>query len=397
MSELSFQDLSFRENRDKVEVLFLDIFYFNLEKRDFEKIGKFDISKNTVTFKNINQKEAGKKFNRLLLKGFSKLKNRIGNRGTTYIHKNSGIPLMGHIAFGIVDKNVSVIEVKPLTNCNVACIFCSVDLSRRAHDFVIEKDYLVQEIKKLVDFKDTDGIEINLNPHGEPTLYGDIVSLVKDLSNIRQIETISMNTNAVLLNEKFVDRLFDAGFTRFNVSLNAIDPEKARFIEGNKGYDVERVKNICRYIRKKGNMLIAPVWVSGISDSEIPKLIEFAKELDVPIRLQNFLVHRFGKKPAKQKQWSKFFDETKALEKKFKVRLTGDFDGFKLKKTKLLPKPFKKGDIINARIMCNGELPGEMVAVSHNRAIAVPDCRKKGNVKLEITRDKYNIFFGKVV
>lgn len=398
MIELSFENLSFRELDGKVEVNFLKLFYLYLEKKDLNRIADFEIKNNSIIFKRIDKDKAKIKFNRVLAKGFSKLKNRIGDREATYIYRNLGIPLIGHIAFGIVDKNMTVIELKPLTNCNIACIFCSVDLSRRAHDFVVEKDYLVQETKKLVEFKDTDDIEINLNPHGEPTLYGDIVPLVRDLSKIKQIQTISMNTNAVLLNEKFVDSLVNAGFGRFNVSLNAIDPEKAKLIEGNKGYNVKRIINICKYIKKKSTLLIAPVWVPGISDEEIPKLIEFAVDLNVPIRIQNFQVHKFGKKPVrKEKPWFRFFKELKSLEKEYRVKLTGDFEGFKLKKTKPLPKPFRKDDVITAEIKCLGELPNEMVAVSNNRSVSVPDCNKKiGKVKLKITRDKYNVFVGKL-
>jgi len=399
MAELGFENLSFRELGERIEVNFLKLFYFYLEKHELKKIADFRIKNNGIIFKNLDKEKAKISFDRLLAKGFSGLKNRISNKDTIYIHQYSGIPLIGHIAFGIVDKDLSLIELKPITGCNLSCTFCSVDMSKRVCDFVVEKDYLVQETKKLVEFKGINGVEVNINPHGEPTLYAELVNLVKDLSKIRQIKTISMNTNAIMLNKKLVDSLVDAGFSRFNVSLSALEQDMAKSMAGNKGYDVKKVVEICKYINKKSSMLIAPVWVHGLNDEEIPKLIELANELDAPIRIQNFQLHKLGKKPVKkEKPWPGFFEELKKMEKEYGVRLTGEFKGFRLKKTRPSPKPFRKNDIIKAEIKCPGEFPNEVIAVSDNRAISVFDCNKKsGKVRLKILRDKYNIYTAKVV
>ena len=62
-----------------------------------------------------------------------------------YIHQNSGIPLIGTNYFGLVDRDTNIIEFKPITSCNIDCIYCSVAQEKRVMDYVVEKDYLVQE------------------------------------------------------------------------------------------------------------------------------------------------------------------------------------------------------------------------------------------------------------
>jgi len=199
MAKLSFQTLNFSVIDTKLVVTYLKLFYFEIENSKLEKIGNYNIiNNNTIEFIDAKQDFAEKKFSQILAEGFNNLKNKLNGKPTIYIHRNSAIPLLGTLFIGIADKNVTTIEVKPMTSCNTDCIFCSVDLTRRSTDFVVEKEYLVQEVQKLVDFKQSNYIEINVNPHGEPTLYADLVGLVFDLKQIPQIKSITMNTNGSL-------------------------------------------------------------------------------------------------------------------------------------------------------------------------------------------------------
>ena len=145
MAELVFKDLSFEEKDEKVRVNFLRTFYFEIDKSMLENIGNFKAKGNKIEFSDVSDNKARRKFNMLLSKGFIQLKNRINNKRTFYIHKNSGIPLIGTNYFGLIDRGTNIIEIKPITSCNLGCIYCSVDegpLSRRKVDFVVEKDYI---------------------------------------------------------------------------------------------------------------------------------------------------------------------------------------------------------------------------------------------------------------
>jgi len=232
-------------------------------------------------------------------------------------------------------------------------------------------------------------------------LYEEIVELIKDLSSIEKVKTISMDTNGVLLTEELVDGLAKAGLTRINLSLNAMDKKLARKLAGC-NYNLEKIKKIASYAAKKIELAIAPVLVPGFNNNEMEKLIEFAKKMKGDrkgyfIGIQNFLNYRFGRNPCNQLPWDKFYSMMKNLEKKTNTKLILGPEDFNIQKTKKLPKPFKKGEIIKAEIICPGRLKNEMLAVASNRTISVPNCFKKGIVKIKITRTKHNIFMGRLV
>ena len=405
MAELTFKDLSFEEKGEKVKINFLKIFYFEIDKSILAPLGHFKAAGNKIEFSGISDSKAQRKFNMLLSHGFTQLRNRLNNKPTRYIHKNSGIPLMGTNYFGLIDRGTNIIEIKPITSCNLGCIYCSVDegpLSRRKVDFVVEKGYLVQELKALVDYKGEDYIDAHINAQGEPTLYADMVELVRDIAKIPQVKSISIDTNGTLLHKKLIDELAEAGLTRINLSLNALDQKIADKMAGFP-YNLKKVIELARYIPKKMDLIIAPVWLPGYNDDELVRLAKFAQEVGAgkncpPIGIQNFLNYRFGRNPVKPVELEVFYKKLQDLEQKHGIKLINDEKMFKIKKCKELPKPFKKGQVIEAELVFPGRLPGEMLAVANNRLISVPSCYKhEGKVKLKIKRTKHNIFLGQLL
>lgn len=395
MAQIAFGDLSFEDRGDRIRVNFLRIFYFYLSKKELKKIDDFIIKKKSIIFKNISNEKAERKFYLLLGKGFKELKNSLNDKPTKYVHGNSGIPLVGSIAFGLIDRNTNVIEIKPITSCNLKCIYCSVDEDKRLADFVVEKDYLIEELKKLIKFKEGNDIEAHIASQGEPLLYAPLTELVRDISKIREVKRISIDTNGTLLTKNKVDELVEAGLTRFNLSINAFDDKLAEKIAGS-SYNTKKIKEICKYIAKKTNLIITPVLIPTINEKEIPKIIEFAKEIKADIGIQNFLNYRLGRNPVKQMAFDEFYNKLKEWEDRYKTKLIKSVEDFGIVKTKPLPKPFKKGDITEGEIMCSGRLKNEKIAVAKERTISIPNCYKnKGKVRLKITRSKHNIFIGK--
>lgn len=407
MAELVFKDLSFEREEGKVKVNFLRLFYTYLEESTLRKIAPFDVSRNTITFKDVPEHSARKKLDFLLFNSFKQLKNRLNNKTTIYIHQSSGIPLIGTNYFGLVDRGTNIIEVKPITSCNISCIFCSVDEgphSRRKADFVVEKDYLVGELRKLVEFKGSDNIDAHINAQGEPTLYADMVELVRDIMSIKRVRTSSIDTNGLLLTKQLVDELADAGLSRINLSLHSLDTKKATELAGYP-YNLGKVLEIARYIPKtRMDLIIVPVWMKGWNDEELPKLAKFAREIGAGktgpyIGIQNMLNYRFGRNPIDESSMDEFYARMKELEQEYGEKLIIDKHSFKIEELPQLPKPFKKGQIIEAEIVLPGRIGNEKLAVAQNRLISVPSCDKElgSKVKLRIKRTKHNIFLGELL
>jgi len=389
MSKLSFKDLSFAEQKDSVRVWFLKTFYFEIPRMQ----GLRKAAGHSIEFTEQNETVARRNFQRVLDDGFRNLMNSVNGKPTVYVHRNSGIPLIGNVSFGIVDRNTNLIEVKPITGCNLNCMYCSVDESKRSHDFVVEEAYLVEELRRLIDFKEAKCIEIHINSHGEPLYYAPLPDFVRHISEWPEITTISIDTNATLLTERKVDELVSAGLTRFNVSLNALDAELAKRIAG-ANYPVENVKRICCYIAKKSRLLIAPVLIPGVNEGEMPKLVEFAKSLNAKVGIQNFLNYKYGRNPVKAMGMEKFFDAMRELESKEGIKLILEEGDFGIIKTKNLMKPFRKGDKVRATVVCPGRMANKVIAAAKGRTITVANCSKTREIKVRISGDKHNIFYG---
>ncbi len=395
MTSVRIDNIEFEDRDDKIRFHLLKCFYFDVCTSEIEKIGDFSVEKERIEI-NAPEKKTKNKFQRILRDGFWNMKNKITGRESIYVSPDSGIPLIGNNAFGIVDRNTSLIEVKPITGCNLNCIFCSVDEGPKGKwvtDFVVDPDYLAYGVRELSEFKGCD-VEAHIGTQGEPLLYGDLTGLIRKLSSIEKVKSVTMDTNGTLLTKEKIDLLSDAGLSRINLSLNAMDKQKANELSGGQ-INIGHVIDMAKYIPKKMELLIAPIWVPGINDEEIPKLIEFAKELDVRIGIQNFLNYKYGRNPVKQIGWERFRGQLEEWEKEYNKKLLFDEKDFGIEKTRKLPKPFSKGDTINAMAVCPGRLKNTMLAVSENRNITILNTTNKGKIKTRILRDKHNIYLGK--
>jgi hypothetical protein len=401
MAVLSFNDLGFLDERDekaRIKVVFLRLYYFYLSKEDLKKIGGFKVTAHSIDF-DCSEKKAANKFNQLLEKGFAELKCSINHLRTVYVHRNSGIPLIGTGVFGLIDRNTNCIEVKPLTACNLDCVFCSVDAgksSRKVTDYIIEKDYLVEEFNKLANRKEHP-VEAHIGPQGEPLLYAPLVELIRDLKKNPKVNIISIDTNGTLLTEKLVDELAEAGLTRINFSLNSLDEKKCSFMAGS-GYNLRHILRMIKYASQKLNVLIAPVIVPSMNDDEIKGLINVGRRIssEFPVLgIQNYLNYKRGRNPVKQRSWEEFFEMLKPFEKDSGLKLRLCKEDFGIKHDAKLEKPFDKKQIVKARIVCEGPLKGEKIGVYKNRAIIIEKADKvmaNSLVNVRVIRSKHNIY-----
>ena len=400
MIERSYEQLKFIDKPEKklVEIIFLDHFYFNIDYDELEILGNFKVEKGNFLFE---RKET--KFDHIIDRGFSDLKSRITGKKVIYVHKNSNIPLIGNGSFGIVDRGTNVIEIKPVCGCNIDCVYCSVDENRRGVDFVVEKDYLVDELEKVVAIK-KHPVEIHIGCQGEPLLYSPLVELIRGCSNISNVKKISIDTNVTLLNEKRIDDMIEAGLTQFNSSLNSLDKNRSIKIANSK-YNIDHVEKMIRYISTKPvTQVIAPVWVQSLNDEDIEPIIELCKETNSICGIQNYLSYSLGKNAGKSITMENFYDKLKILEKKHDIKLIISLkDDFGIVPDAPIPRIFKKGDVINVEIVSPGRMGNEMIGIAEGRSISIYDNKKEINKKIgkiipvKIIRSKHNIYAGEPV
>ena len=322
------------------------------------------------------------------------------------INYESEIPLIGAIMFGLIDRGTNLIQIRPTTICPLNCIFCSTDAGpcslRRRTDYLVEKEYLLDYLKEVINFKGEHNIEANIDSVGEPLTHPKIVEIIHEISQMKGVETISMQSNGMLLTEKLIDNLADAGLTRLNLSMNSLDEDLGIKLSNTKQYSAKRIAELAQCVSNtKINLLIAPVWIPGFNDAEIPKLIEFAKEINKNkkpkypiIGIQKYEDYKLGRRPkTKEINWWKFFNQLKEWEKQYNLNLILKREDFGIHKREHLPLKFQKGDKISAVVKAQGWMDNQMIAVAENRAVTIlgnPPVNTQ--VRAKIIHNKDNLY-----
>jgi uncharacterized protein len=398
MAVLEFRNLKLQSSKAGIAVSLYEGFCLELPAAELERIGQYKVVRKGVSFPGLGQEEAERKFLFLVNSNLASLKTRLTSNSATYIHRNLGLPLVGNISFGIVDRGSSLLEIKPVTSCMLDCIYCSISEGKRScmHDFVVEWEYMAEEVEKVAAYKGMP-IECHINCQGEPLLYSELQALISGLKAIRLVRKVSFNTNGVLLTKDKLDGFISAGLDQLNVSINALDQEMAARLAGGP-YPTAHVKAMLEYCAKKGlALVIAPVLVPGFNEAEVPKLIKYAKRLGATLAIQNFLEYKRGRRPARQRSWEAFDTLLEGWETEFGLKLRFRPEDFNISPAKELPKPWKVGDVLKGRILCPGRYKDEAIVALQNRSITVITQKLAGEVKFKLLRTKHNIYLGKAL
>lgn len=328
--------------------------------------------------------------------------NHITGRKMYYITEESGIPLIGHTAFGLIDRGTNLIQVRPCSGCNLNCIFCSVDegISKtRVTDYMVDPDYLLKKFREIAEFKREHcrnvSIEAHIDGQGEPFIYPYIIDLIKKLKEIADV--VSVQTNGTLLNFRTIRKL-EGYLDRINLSINSLDERRAKMLAGRNDYDVEHIKSIAKEIADSEiDLLMAPVWVPGYNDRDISEIIKFGRRIGAgkkwkPFGIQKYIRYRFGRHPkgAKEMSFKKFYSELRKRDES--LILTPD--DFGIVKCRSLPKKFSVGEKVNLKLEMYGRMKGEMLAISRDRIIQITEMHRKIGeiVSARIVRNKHNIY-----
>lgn len=333
-------------------------------------------------------------------------------RSVFRITKDTGIPLIGSVAFGLIDRGTNLIQVRPTSTCAFSCIFCSTDAGPRSRtrqtEYVVELDYLMEWFTALVKEKGIDDIEAHIDTVGDPFTYHRIVELVERLREIPEVKVISAQTHGPILTEELISKLDRAGMDRINLSIDSLDEGKARYLSGSPWFKLDRVLRVAKFIADSSvDLLIAPVWVPGINDEDMPKLIEFALNIGAgkrwpPLGIQKYEVYRGGRKPkgVKPMSWPSFYTSLSRWEEEYGTKLILKPEDFGIRKVKSLTRPLKKGEILMAELIAPGWRKGEVLGKARGRMITIlsaPPSPLGASLRVRVIRDKDNVYYARFI
>lgn len=290
-----------------------------------------------------------------------------------YINENSDIPLFGVDFIGVIDRGTNIIELKPLTLCNLKCRYCFVSAGDYKTNFIVSSDYLIATLLNAIEVKGSYDIEIHIDPYGEILLYSELFNLLENLWEIDGIERISMQSNGLLLNKNIIKKLEDKNLTQINISLNTLNPIKASYLCACKEYNIDKLlANIDLLLNSNINVLLAPVWFPGENDEDIEDIIKLVvnkrregySEKKIQLGIQKYLIYRTGRKLKKirPKSWGYFYTQLTKLEKKYDIKLKLGPNDFGIhNRNNSVPLNIKKNDIVDLKIVSTGRWKNECI------------------------------------
>ncbi|MAQ12066.1 MAG: GTP 3',8-cyclase MoaA [Chloroflexi bacterium] len=134
------------------------------------------------------------------------------------------------------DLRISVTD-----RCNFRCPYCMPsEIYGEAYEFLPRAEILTfEELTRLIGIFAELGIEKLRVTGGEPLLRNDLPQLLGMLSSIDGIDDLTLTTNGYLLSQ-FAQPLKDAGLSRITISLDSLDDEVFKAMNG-RGFTTDRV------------------------------------------------------------------------------------------------------------------------------------------------------------
>ena len=184
------------------------------------------------------------------------------------------------------DLRISVTD-----RCNFRCAYCMpADVYHEKFEFTPHEQILrYEEIARLARIAVGLGVVKLRITGGEPLVRRDIVELVEQLTHIDGVEDVAMTTNGSLL-EAVAQPLKDAGLARVTVSLDSLDNDVFRRMNGGKA-DVAPVLAGIRAAERAGMtpIKINAVVQRGVNDHTIVDLARFCRDRGYILRFIEYM------------------------------------------------------------------------------------------------------------
>ncbi|MBK6283159.1 MAG: radical SAM protein [Draconibacterium sp.] len=179
------------------------------------------------------------------------------------------------------------LRISLLNSCNFSCVYCvSEDFGNIQPETtfkpIAEEQLSIEDFTRLINgVHRLSGLKSIRLTGGEPLLFRNLIPLIQQIQKIG-IPDIRLTTNAYYLKES-AKRLFEAGLTSVNISVDAIDlyvfnkisrhPNTSRVFQG-----------IEAAINAGLNVKLNAVIMRGKNDSQIIPLLDYATVKGVKIR-----------------------------------------------------------------------------------------------------------------
>ncbi len=186
-------------------------------------------------------------------------------------------------SFGRVAKKM---RISVTDRCNMSCLYCMPFNNTKwfNQDNILNFEQIIRITKILSKL----GIEKIKITGGEPTVRPKIEDLIKSLSCIENIKSISMTTNGLLLKDK-LKHLKESGLRKITISLDTFNEKRFEAITGISGGLAKVMQSIDLAQIEGFEVKINTVIIKGWNEHEILKFAEFAKDKELVVKFIEFM------------------------------------------------------------------------------------------------------------
>ena len=194
---------------------------------------------------------------------------------TTTPQDGTTTPVLDRFRRPIRDLRISVTD-----RCNFRCPYCMpAEIYGERYQFLPRESLLTfEEITRLTGILVKLGVTKVRVTGGEPLVRADVDQLIAMLAALPGVDDLAMTTNAYLL-PQFAQKLWDAGLRRITISLDSLDDEVFRKMNG-RNFGTERV---LEGIAAADEVGFSPIKINavvqrGVNDHTIVELAQYARQ-----------------------------------------------------------------------------------------------------------------------
>jgi len=183
------------------------------------------------------------------------------------------------------DLRISVTD-----RCNFRCTYCMPkEIFGDDYVFLPREELLTfEEMERLAKIFENFGVKKIRLTGGEPLMRRNIDELVKKLLLLDNIKDVGLTTNGVLL-KQYGQKLRDAGLTRLNISLDALDENLFGNLNG-RGIKPSFILENIQFAKELGfEIKVNMVVQKNLNDQEIIPMAKYFKEQGITLRFIEFM------------------------------------------------------------------------------------------------------------
>lgn len=182
------------------------------------------------------------------------------------------------------------LRISVTNRCNFRCSYCMPkEIFGDDYVFLPREELLTfEEMERLAKIFESFGVRKIRLTGGEPLMRRNIDELVKKLLTLDNIKDVGLTTNGVLL-KQYGQKLKDAGLTRLNISLDALDENLFGNLNG-RGIKSSFILENIQFAQNLGfEVKVNMVVQKNENDQEIIPMAKYFKEQGITLRFIEFM------------------------------------------------------------------------------------------------------------